>query len=288
MRIINIVCLVFVSASSFCQYQRDSVVYDTIQLNADTTIIKKKVIVKEVTEKPPLAIGYYTEANFSPLITNTWYTNHFIDSISTSLQGYSASVSQCIVVNNYLLQAGINYTNLHSSFHYEKYSMDINTGSYNVIDTINIHYYIINGDSVPEVVTEQRTVDYSDTARNHIHLKGRQRYQFLNIPVLFGYRFRAEKFAIHVKAGVVVQLLLSARGEIIDQSSLTLNKLQEVAPKKTSVVSIMSIGFEYPFSRYFSIYAEPVFHKGLSGFKQNPQIKNVNKFGVNLGLQYWF
>ena len=290
MRILNIVCLVLISmsTSTFGQHQKETVVYDTIRLNDDTTIIKKKVIMKEVIEKQPLAIGYYTEANFSPVFTSTQYINHFFDSISTSLSGYSTSVTQCMVVNNYLVQAGFNYTYLHSSFKYEKYSVNINSGTYNVIDTINIHYYIINGDSVPGMITEQRTVDYSDTTRSHKHLSGKQTYQFLNIPILFGYRFRAEKFAVHVKAGLLFQFLLSARGEILNQSSLTLDNLKDVAQKKSSVVSLISIGFEYPFSQRFSLYAEPVFQKDISGFKQNPQIKKVDRFVVRLGFQYWF
>ncbi len=287
MRFFLFLVFVLFSAVVLSQQVNDSIVYDTIQLD-NKTIIKKQVIKKEYVEKSPLAMGYFSEVNFSPVYTKTRYANKFHDSISTNLRGYSTGICQNIIINNYLFQIGITYLNLRSSFDYQKYNRTINTGSYEVLDTINVHYYIINGDSVPGILTEPRIVHYSDTSVTYNHLAGKQEYHFINIPVLVGYRFRAEKFAFYIKTGVYFQVLVASNGQVIEPSSLTLNKLADVVKKKCTVTSIFGLGIEYPFSNRFSVMIEPVFHKDISGFNQNSQIKNADKFGVQVGLQYWF
>jgi hypothetical protein len=250
------------------------------------TSSENKIIVDDIVYKT-LLLGYVTEFTYSPYISFVpGKNNQFRDSYK-NLSGNSFSLTQYFIVNNYLAQVGIKYSELKGNYDINDHWEEVNIISYTAYDTINTHYYIVNGDSIPESVVDSFGLTSPDTTRFNNTYQGENIIRFYSIPINFGYRWRFENFAIYLKAGLAINIIESQKGYYYSFDEHNIVTLKEYSDLNMFYSASASVMLEYPFSRYFSLVLEPYYSKNFS-FSSTQYFRKTNNLGLNFGLQFWF
>ena len=114
-------------------------------------------------------------------------------------------------------------------------------------------------------------------------------YSIIDIPILIGYNFQMNKFAIHVESGISFSLISSATSVLsIDNSNYVINNFNSISTEKSYTNYVGQVSFLYSLSRKFQLMVQPSFNYGLTGvFKQLPDEK-INVFSLKAGLRFKF
>jgi hypothetical protein len=242
----------------------------------------------DVPEAKTILIGNVTEVTYG----YNWLFPEaiYLDSLNAagSARMHSVALTQYFIVNNFLIQSGLEYNALSSNYAFDNRSINITSRQVEIIDTINIHYYIVNGDSIPEYVTDKYTITENDTVVSGLKYKGTIKSSLITIPLNIGYRWRFEKFALYGKIGARFNFITSTKGKVYFAGKKLWEDMSNQIDKKFYVSGTASVVFEYPFSVLGSLIMEPEyrysFHSGV-----NPEVaRNYHQFGIRLGIQFWF
>ena len=114
-------------------------------------------------------------------------------------------------------------------------------------------------------------------------------YSIIDIPILIGYNFQMNKFAIHVESGISFSLISSTTSVLsIDNSNYVINNFNSISTEKSYTNYVGQVSFLYSLSRKFQLMVQPSFNYGLTGvFKQLPDEK-INVFSLKAGLRFKF
>lgn len=242
----------------------------------DSTVYKT-VLIGKVTEISYSYSFINQESFLGDSINN--FTNHNV---------HSWALTQYFIVNNFLIQSGIEYSTTTTGY-LLNYSRDsVFSKQVMVYDTINTHYYIVNGDSIPEYVIDQYYITETDTIVNQVIKTDENEITCVIIPLNIGYRWRFDKFALYGKIGTRFNFITQTTGKVFLSDNLEWVKFEKKIEKKFYCSATASMAFEYPFSALGSVIIEPEycyswFSQVNSGFTQN-----YHRFGVKLGIQFWF
>jgi hypothetical protein len=204
-------------------------------------------------------------------------------------RNYSLDLYTAYRFSGYLIQTGIGA--MWSSDN-GKYKIDYNQylGSYE--DVYNITFDTTGGEAIPTYHSE--TIQVYDTLDHVAVSPTKNKYTYLNIPVLFGYSNEGRHFGWFIKAGPSLSLLINQNIANYNQS-LNQNKIINVenevpARIKTNWQLIMSGGISLGLSEKLSISLEPIFRYYIkSNYEQNNiNSKNPYSVGLRAGLQVNF
>jgi len=204
-------------------------------------------------------------------------------------RNYSLDLYTVYRFSGYLIQTGIGA--MWSSDN-GKYKIDYNQylGSYE--DVYNITFDTTGGEVIPTYYTE--TIQVYDTLDHVAVSPTKNKYTYLNLPVLFGYNNEGRHFGWFIKAGPSLSLLINQNIADYNQS-LNQNKIINVenevpARIKTNWQLIMSGGISLGLSEKLSISLEPIFRYYIkSNYEQNNlNSKNPYSVGLRAGLQVNF
>ena len=217
---------------------------------------------------PSERTSWLLEAYFSPL-----YTSGLSESINTEMGSYiedKTKIESPVISfttglnvqyqgkNNLLFQTGIAYTELGERIKREDIEQ-INTyltplhpdGGYTDIDTIlfinidslnqGIHYVDTLFDS--NWIVDNTQIETSDTTKFN-GANNRNKYSYLEIPIMVGYSFPGPKFDFQIKAGVITGIWLNTNGFKPDPyNSLDLIDINSDSPKFKTVNYSLVAGF---------------------------------------------
>ncbi len=256
--------------------QPSEVTDETGYFNNDSDKVKT-ILIGNVTE---ISYGYNW---FNPEDIFGYTLNQYSES-----QSHTLTLSQYFIINNCLLQSGFEFNMFQAASSAIKTWDSINSSQITVYDTINTHYLIDDGDSIPEYVIEQRTITQSDTIGVAIANNIINKISCFTIPLNLGYRWRFDKFALYLKVGSRFNFITSSKGKIYDAKNDGWVKLNDLIQKKFYLSGTACLALEYPFSVLGSVIIEPEYRYNLYS-RVNPVFaKNFQQFGLKMGVQFWF
>jgi hypothetical protein len=237
--------------------------------------------------------GYKEESNAKPL---EWSVGLFFNPEMSSCNdeniensvSYNVSVLPRLSINRFFIQSGIN-----TRFTHDKGNMTVDyrryLGSYEDV-------YLVTFDStengvIPTYYTE--TVEVFDTIAHYAVAETKARYTYLEIPLMFGYRYSFGKFALYANAGPSASFRVGKyvpEAQDPEDNARIVNVNYQVPLRSTVDWQLLvGAGFEYQLGGKMSFSMEPTFRQSLKSEYDLAGTKGrTNSFGLRLGLNYKF
>jgi hypothetical protein len=229
--------------------------------------------------KADWSIGAY----FNPEVTSC-----ADQSIANSVS-YNASILPQVSFNHFFMQSGINMRFTHDK---GNYAVDYNRflGTYEHVDYIT--FDTVNNVVIPTYYTHN--VEVWDTVNHYSVTETKANYTYLEIPLLFGYRYSFGKFSIFAKAGPSASFLIYKNipetGYPEDKARI-INEHYQIPARNTICWQLMmGTGFDYQLADKISFSLEPTFRYALKPEYKLPDGArgNTTSFGIRAGLNYNF
>jgi len=131
-----------------------------------------------------------------------------------------------------------------------------------------------------------------DSIGHNVQTKTANRYTYLQIPLMAGYRIYANRFlTISLKAGPVFSLMIGSDEQqaSFSQENASLQSINDLSPDRVSAnwQVAASLGVGLRLSRRFTLLAEPTYKSYLRPVYQNTRTK-PQSIGIKTGLLYRF
>ncbi|NOX46796.1 MAG: PorT family protein [Chlorobi bacterium] len=205
--------------------------------------------------------------------------------INTTNKSYSLDLNMTYKFSSYLLQSGIGVMSSsddgQSKVDFEKY-----LGSYE--DVYDITFDTTANGVVPVYLTN--TVDVYDSVQHVTVTPTKNKYTYLQIPVLFGYTEEFRRFSWFVKGGPSLSLMVNediSSVNLENDNNRIVNVDSEVPARiKMNWQIILAGGVTYKLGNHVSIGVEPMMRFYMkSAYEQNSiQTKHPYSFGIRSGI----
>ncbi len=200
-------------------------------------------------------------------------------------RSYSLDLNVIYKFSNYLLQSGVGIMsstdNGQSKVDFEEY-----LGSYE--DVYDITFDTTSGVPVPTYHTE--TVDVYDSIQHVTVTPTKNKYTYLQIPVLFGYGKELRRFSWFVKGGPSLSIMVNENKSSVNldnDNNRVLNVDSKIPSRiKTNWQILLSAGVTYKLGNHVSIGVEPLVRFYMkSAYDQNTlKTKHPYSFGIRSGI----
>ena len=200
-------------------------------------------------------------------------------------KSYSLDLNATYKFSNYLLQSGIGIMsstdNGQSKVDFKEY-----LGSYE--DVYDITFDTTSGVPVPTYHTE--TVDVYDSIQHVTVTPTKNKYTYLQIPVLFGYGEELRRFSWFVKGGPSLSIMINENKSSVNldnDNNRVINVDSEIPSRiKTNWQILLSAGVTYKLGNHVSIGVEPLVRFYMkSAYDQNTlKTKHPYSFGIRSGI----
>jgi hypothetical protein len=229
--------------------------------------------------RPDWSIGVY----FNPEVTSCQE-----ESIENSVS-YNASILPQLSYNRFFMQSGINLRFTHDK---GNYAVDYNRflGTYEHVDYIKFD----TTESGVIATYYTHTVDVYDTVNHYSVTVTKANYTYLEIPLLFGYRYSFGRLSIFAKAGPSASFLVirDVPDATYPEDKAKIINVDYQIPARSTVnwQLMMGAGFDYKLADKFSFSLEPTFRFALKPEYNLPDGArgNTTSFGIRAGLNYNF
>ncbi len=230
-----------------------------------------------------------------------------LSSSAQAKSGYSIGVNICYNNGNMGIGTGIGYLSLSDALNYSLSNSDIdsiaNTIQIKEVKNItdSVRYFdpnsITNGDTVWKTyyytynkITYRDSNYYSyDTTTSIAEYNVINRYNLLEIPVIFSFSFNLKYFDLLIKAGMVNQIHIASIGKVIAENGVVRSILPNNDIVRYNMASYSSIGLSAELTQKVSIYSDIFFQYPLWQFSDFLQLGiNSRTFGLRFGLKYKF
>jgi opacity protein-like surface antigen len=202
---------------------------------------------------------------------------------------YNLSLLPQVSFNNFFIQSGVNMRFTHDK---GNMAVDYNRylGSYE--DVYDITFDTINNEIIPTFYTN--TVDVWDTITHYSVSDTKAAYTYLEVPVLFGYRYSFGKVSLFAKAGPSASFIVfkNIPEAVAPEDNAQIINVNYPVPARNTInwQMMMGAGMDYKLSSRISFSLEPTFRFALSPEYDVPSDINgkTKSFGVRAGLNYKF
>ena len=229
-------------------------------------------------DHPTITVGLY----FNPEVT-TYQSESLENTVS-----YGVGILPQVNFRHFFLQSGLNARFTHdkgnSSITYNQF-----LGTYNDV-------YLVTFDStengvIPTYHTQVKEV--YDTLDHYAITETKADYTYLEVPVLFGYRFETGRLSIFAKGGPLAAFLVSKRmpDQNLEEKARIVNVDYQVpARSQVNWQLMIGAGIDYRFTENVSFSIEPTFRYSLNPEYKLPDDANAKShtFGIRVGLNYKF
>ncbi len=205
--------------------------------------------------------------------------------INTTNKSYSVDLNVTYKFSNYLLQSGVGIMSSsddgQSKVDFEKF-----LGSYE--DVYDVTFDTITNGVVPVYHTE--TVNVYDSIQHVTVTPTKNKYTYLQIPILFGYTEEFKRFSWFVKGGPSISLMVNENISSVNldnDNNRIINVDSEVPSRiKANWQIVLSGGITYKLGNHVSIGVEPMVRFYMkSAYEQNTiQTKHPYSFGLRSGI----
>jgi hypothetical protein len=222
------------------------------------------------------------------LYFNPEATSSHDESIDNTIS-YNLSLLPQVNFNRFFIQSGVNMRFTHDK---GNMAVDYNRylGSYE--DVYMVTFDTIDNQVIPTYYTN--TVDVWDTITHYSVSDTKAGYTYLEVPVLFGYRYSFGKVSLFAKAGPAASFMI---GKYVPEAvnpeddAKIINVNYQVPVRNTiNWQMMMGAGLDYKLSNKISFSLEPTFRFALKPEYDMPSGNNgkTRSIGVRAGLNYKF
>lgn len=146
-----------------------------------------------------------------------------------------------------------------------------------------------------EIIYNTQTVNVYDSLKHLADYRTKNRYTYLQVPLLFGYRFfESNRVSLTFQAGPTVSFLLGSRKSdpVIEYNNATIIRVDNETPSRiqTNWQIWANLYFEIRMNKLISIYLEPSFKYYLKPMvtQENVKYKAPWTIGLGVGIQLNF
>ncbi len=252
----------------------------------------------------PVRSRWKVGGEFAPLYSYRYIKSDYLDqqllnkmnSAENGLLAYAGGINISFSVNERIaIQTGIHYSRYgqqkeHVTAHqYETDGHHPDLFETDYISILNSTGIIVPSsgvkpDNILSISTPSETL--SDDAETD--LTAIQYFDFLELPLIFKYKFINRKLDFKISGGMITNLMVGNKVYLKENKDLTLmGKTEDV--RQVNYIGMLGIGFEYPLLSYLTFNLEPQFRYYLNPIDKTQQI-NVHPyaFGLYTGLSYIF
>jgi hypothetical protein len=116
-------------------------------------------------------------------------------------------------------------------------------------------------------------------------LTTKNRYTYVHLPFMLGYKMNFNKLGINIKAGGSYGRLIKSSGSYINN---TITEVESIDLKKDILNVVLSTAFSYRIKK-MNYFIEPRYQFNMSDVFIDPEVEqNYKSFGVNLGITFVF
>lgn len=200
---------------------------------------------------------------------------------------YHVDLSAAMNFSDYFIESGIGF-NFSTDDGAYKYDYEKYIGTYDDV-------YLVTFDSTQNGIIptyHTQPVDVYDSIRE-VYEPTKNRYTYLEIPVLFGLRKQVNRLSWFVKGGPAFGLLIhEKKGNPGQTDKDRFTMIENEQPKRLNAYweLMLSAGINYRISKHFSLAFEPVFRYYMQSGYDRAYIKSRHPYavGVRAGVLYNF
>jgi hypothetical protein len=266
----------------------------SISINPDSNLLgfnRRTDILPPGTKKLMISMNVFTGPSYSQsTITN--YNSEYLayrNSNESNNPGWTIGADMKIHIKNWIITSGINYSVYNQKRSYiKKYQEYSPENSYFDYDTSWVWVYDSPDFGIPMVkdIDSSWVKVYDDIT---IDNSGINQMKYFEIPIMIGYRFNSNMFALEINAGVSAAFLSYSNlkvpdfldtDEIIDADNIN----------KTMFNFVTNVSLYYHLNRNTSLFLSPYFKQNLhSVFNETYPLKQQFKtYGLNFGVNIRF
>ena len=304
---------IFVTITDTVKYTDTIEVFDTIPFQE----AMKKMKRNNRNKFEGLSVDIFTGIQNSSYtyMANDEMLDMNLNSSSSSAMSFVLGANVNYEIDKWNIQTGISYMQLVEDFNYlEEINTIDTTGSFweyqaigytHSFDTVGYEFQIdeLNGDTfyvyVPMIIDSitpvfDSTKIYSTEINNSIiSYNIRNKYTYLNIPVMFGYSFyENKKMTLTGKLGGNIGLLLNAKGKtfsLLDSKSVNDFNESTLPFLKTNFSWVVGLNMYYKIEKNMGVFVEPYFRGNLNSmFDKSLQVcLKSNGIGLIAGFRFY-
>jgi len=265
----------------------DPIYSETLVIDAGNpgTIITPAMIQNIAITNPPVPRFFSIDMGVSPEATFNSNTS------SKSEMNYSGNVGFNYTIGRFSVRSGIGISYIADDGIYRiDYKSKDSVGFYNMVVS-----YAINQQNPSEIVyTTQQVVVY-DSIQHIADDRTRNRYTYLQIPFLAGFRIlETNRLGFTIHAGPMVSFLVGKKEAepFIDYANARIIRIDNNTPVRvtTSWQLWLGLRMDYKISKEFSLFAEPYYKYYFKPVVEQAEApaKSPYSIGLGIGVQYNF
>jgi hypothetical protein len=253
-----------------------------------------------IPRKPKTTQGFYADIFGAPAIFTYKYDQSTVNPnlafVNTSKGeekpslSYTAGLELGYGFKHYFAQTGVNYSDYRSSSMIDLVnSYLIRTYDYKKKDSIFLYqdssghkYYNYTYDTI----TVNNTIDTLTSHRSTNSLR------YIEIPILFGYRYYGKRMSYALSTGLSLGYLSSSGGQTLnpDLKSITINTTDAVPLKKWTYYFVLRVEAAYLLNKDLCVFIRPGFKYNMNSVFEEyyPVQKTFYALDLHLGLRYIF
>ncbi len=266
-------------------------VMDTIKVYETIQVVKK--VIRPVNEYKPKQESLIAGLSFSEgmFFSNIHMEDPKKDSsgiINASIhekQGNGLGINLIYRNKKIMIETGVSLSKTKYTFNYTHPTI----GFITVLDTIDKYYTGIAGEDTTWVyITEEKQVKqvtekiyYSDLV-----------YQYISVPILFGYNLTKKNFTFEFKGGVLCNFYIGSKGSYLNISPNNEITVEDSkAPNSFALLGAFgALGIDYYLNKQFHIFTQPsISWTALPLGKKNAAYYTTDlQIGIHVGIRYYF
>jgi hypothetical protein len=120
---------------------------------------------------------------------------------------------------------------------------------------------------------------------NATNYAGKNRFTYLQIPIMFGYKFTFNKLSVNMRLGGSYGILIKNSGSYVDNSISNI-ELPNLRKTMINMVASATIGYQL---KKMNVFIEPKFRLNSGSIITHPEIEqHYTSIGCNFGLSFDF
>ena len=155
--------------------------------------------------------------------------------------------------------------------------------------------FTVNPQNASEIIYQTELKNVYDSVQHIADDRTRNRYTYLQIPLLLGYRFvETQHLGITLQVGPAVSFLIGKKEAkpYIDYPNARIIRIENNTSNRisTSWQLWLSLRIDYRINKMISIFAEPSYKYTVKTFETSGEgsISNANSIGFGIGMQFYF
>jgi len=284
--LLPIIAFVGFTCSAFAQ-QEDSVeiIYDTVYESPDTIRQKEEVTVVQI-QHYVLDLSAGVSVGFSsPAI------GYSGDTCNAPGRAWAVSVGIPFRANfrPFVINSGIYIERLTSRWDISCTTASFVSEQETVIDTLDLYYVVIKGDTIPRALTASRDTNIVYSKFDSRDSSVTNRYTFVSLPVLFGYQHDWKHWSLAGSAGFVVSYLVSADGRNRWGNPLSVVREPTSLLHRLFVSPAVQVSGSIPLSRDISVSADISYSFPAQTLHEDGVFDvRIHRLAFNLSISYHF